>query len=76
MNVAKARLTQTFRFLKELNDLRNPVPRDLSGYANLFWIDEWPLHPFIEVRRGDREEEDDAGGDAELEPLIRIRRAN
>ncbi len=60
MNVAKARLTQTFRFLKELNDLRNPVPRDLSGYANLFWIDEWPLHPFIEVRRGDREEEDDA----------------
>ncbi len=76
MNVAKARLTQTFRFLKELNDLRNPVPRDLSGYANLFWIDEWPLHPFIEVRRGEREEEDDAGGDAELEPLIRIRRAN
>jgi len=76
MNVAKARLTQTFRFLKELNELRNPVPRDLSSYANLFWIDEWPLHPFIEVRRGEREEEDDAGGDAELEPLIRIRRAN
>ena len=36
MNVeltAKSRLVQTFKFLKELNELRNPVPRDISTYA-------------------------------------------
>jgi hypothetical protein len=77
MNVAKSRLTQTFKFLKELNELRNPVPREISGYAKLLWINEWPAHPFIEVRRGERNEEnDDGSGEAELEPLIRIRRAN
>lgn len=77
MNVAKDRLAQTFRFLKELNELRNPVPREMSGYAKLLRVDEWPAHPLIEVRRGDRKEEDDDGsGEAELEPLIRIRRAN
>lgn len=76
MNLAKARLTQTFKFLKELNELRNPVPRDMSNYAKLQWIDEWPAHPFVEVRRGDRGEENDGDVEVELEPLIRVRRAN
>jgi very-short-patch-repair endonuclease len=75
MNVGKARLAQTFRFLKELNELRNPVPREISGYAKVLWIDKWPAHPLIEVRRGDREEEDDGDVEAQLEPVIRIRRA-
>src|SRR5882762_1643431 len=75
MNAATTRLTQTFKFLKELNELRNPVPREISGYAKLLWINEWPTHPFIEVRRGDRKEEDDGTGEVELEPMIRIRRA-
>ena len=61
MNVAKGRLTQTFKFLKELNELRNPVPRETSDYAKILWVNEWPVHPFIEVRRGDRTEEDDEG---------------
>jgi hypothetical protein len=30
----------------------------------------------VEVRRGDRKEDDDGSGDVELEPLIRIRRAD
>lgn len=76
MTLAKSRLTQTFKFLKELNELRNPVPRELSGDAKLLWIDDWPVHPFVEVRRGDRGEEDDGDVEAEPEPLIRIRRAN
>ncbi|MGD0948948.1 MAG: AAA domain-containing protein, partial [Candidatus Binatia bacterium] len=76
MSVAKVRVTQTFKFLKELNELRNPVPRETSGYAKALWIDEWPAHPFIEVRRGDRGEDDDGDVETELEPLIRIRRAN
>ena len=76
MKVAKDRLTQTFKFLKELNELRNPVPRETSGYRKVLWIDAWPVHPFIDVRRGDRKEEDDGGEvETELEPLIRIRRA-
>jgi hypothetical protein len=76
MNAAKTRLAQTFKFLKELNDLRNPVPRDLSGYGKLFWIDDWPTHPLIEVRRGDHRDEDNESGEAEVEPVIRIRRAD
>src|SRR5262245_1115250 len=77
MNVAQNRLTQVFKFLKELNGLRNPVPRDVSSYAEVLRLDAWPAHPFLEVRRGDpREEDDEAVSDAELEPLIRIRRTN
>jgi hypothetical protein len=77
MNIAQNRLTQVFKFLKELNGLRNPVPPEMSSYAEVLRLDAWPAHPFIEVRRGDRTEEDDeAVSEAELEPLIRIRRAN
>jgi very-short-patch-repair endonuclease len=76
MDVAQNRLTQVFKFLKELNELRNPVPRDMSGYAEVFRLETWPLHPLIRVRRGDPVEEDDElSSAAELEPLIRIKRA-
>src|SRR5271165_3372595 len=79
MNVeltAKSRLVQTFKFLKELNELRNPVPRDISTYAQVMRLDSWPIHPCIAVRRGDRQEEEDTGtGEVEIEPLVRIQRA-
>ncbi len=79
MNVeltAKSRLVQTFKFLKELNELRNPVPRDISTYAQVMRLDSWPTHPCIAVRRGDRQEEEDTGtGEVEIEPLVRIQRA-
>lgn len=72
---AKERLVQTFKFLKGLNELRNPVVRDLSG-ADVIRIDSWPLHPCVTVRRGDHtEEEDNDVTDVESEPLIRIQRA-
>lgn len=72
---AKERLVQTFKFLKELNELRNPVPRDLSG-SDVLRLDTWPLHPCVLVRRGDREEDEiDATTEVEMEPLIRIKRA-
>jgi very-short-patch-repair endonuclease len=74
-NKAKERLVQTFKFLKELNELRNPVVRDLSG-SEVMRLDTWPLHPCVQVRRGDRAEDgaDDAA-ETEMEPLIRIQRA-
>jgi hypothetical protein len=34
-DLAQDRLTQVFKFLKKLNELRNPVERDLSGYAEV-----------------------------------------
>jgi len=72
---AKARLIQTFNFLKELNELRNPVPRDLSG-LDVLRLDTWPAHPCVQVRRGDRQEDDSAdSAEIAMEPLIRIARA-
>ena len=75
-DLAQNRLTQVFRFLKELDELRNPVPRDLSSYAELLRLDTWPVHPCIAVRYGDRSEDEEDGTNAELEPLIRIKRAD
>jgi hypothetical protein len=75
-DVAHSRLTQVFKFLKALNELRNPVPRDLSAYSQVLRLDTWPVHPNIIVQRGDREDkEDDADTDSEMEPIIRIQRA-
>lgn len=74
--VAKNRLTQVFKFLKSLNESRNPVPRDLSAYSQTFCIDEWPTHPTITIQRGDREDNDEnTDVEVEMEPTIRIQRA-
>jgi very-short-patch-repair endonuclease len=75
-DTARGRLVQTFRFLKELNELRNPVARDLSAYSEVLRLDAWPVHPCIVVRRGDRQEENDEESvEPGVEPLIRIQRA-
>ena len=78
MPKATTRLKQVFKFLKELNELRNPVPRDLAGYREVLRLDAWPSHPCIVVQRGDRPEinEAEADADGELEPLIQVRRVN
>ena len=73
---AKGRLVQTFKFLKELAELRNPVQRDLDDYSQVLRLDLWPVHPCIAVRRGDPSEENDQDtAGKELEPIIRITRA-
>ncbi|MDD4889860.1 MAG: AAA family ATPase [Phycisphaerae bacterium] len=71
---AQKRLTQVFKFLKELDELRNPVTRDMSSYDGLLWIDRWPAHPTLVVQRGDAEDEGDPEEEVEVEPVIRIRR--
>ena len=76
--IAHSRLTKVFRFLKELDELRNPVLRDTSSYPAVLKIDEWPVHPCIEIRRGDPtadEGPNESPDDAEMVPVIRIRRA-
>jgi hypothetical protein len=77
-DLAQGRLTKVFKFLKELNELRNPVPRDMSGYSVVHRIDTWPRHPCIEVFRDIPLEEDkasDSDDDAKAIPLICIKRA-
>jgi hypothetical protein len=77
-DLAQSRLTKVFKYLKELNELRNPVLRDMSAYPEVLRLDAWPAHPCIDVRRGDRLEEaeaDGSPGDTEIAPLIRIKRA-
>jgi hypothetical protein len=39
MNVTQNRLTQVFTFLKEMNELRNPVPQEISTYAQVLRLD-------------------------------------
>jgi hypothetical protein len=77
-DLAQSRLTKVFKYLKELNELRNPVLRDMSAYPEVLRLDAWPAHPCIDVRRGDRLEEaeaDGSPGDTEIAPLIRIKHA-
>jgi very-short-patch-repair endonuclease len=76
--LATNRLTQVFRFLKGLNELRNPVQREVSDYPDVLRIDTWPAHPCIIVQRGDRiddEDEEETGTETEMQPLVQIRRA-
>ena len=73
---AKGRLVQTFKFLKALTELQNPVQRDLDDQPQVLRLDSWPVHPCIAVRRGDPSEEDDEDTTGkELEPIVRIARA-
>lgn len=72
---AKGRLVQTFKYLKELNNLRNPVARDLQE-SDVFRIDLWPLHPCIQVLRGDQADDGSIDTDTQdSQSLIRIQRA-
>ena len=74
---ARTRLLQTFRFLKELAVLRNPVQRTLNDYSEVLRLDSWPLHPSIQVSRGDTpDDSQDQGASAKgVSPIIRITRA-
>src|SRR4029077_16747196 len=76
--VALTRLTKVFRFLKELDALRNPVLRDTSSYPAVLKIDQWPVHPCIEIRRSDPTEDEgpnESSEDEDMVPIIRIKRA-
>ena len=77
--IAHSRLTKVFKFLKELDELRNPVQRDTSSYPAVLKIDEWPVHPCIEIRRSDptadEELNESADEGAQMVPLIHVKRA-
>ncbi len=74
--IAQSRLTQVFKFLKGMSELRNPIPKVLSAYHRE-WLDAWPVHPCITIYRGDSSNEEEAESTgSDPEPLIRIRRAS
>ena len=77
MTEGRTRLLKTFRFLKELAVLRYPVQRTLNDYSEVLRLDSWPLHPSIQVSRGDvpEESQDQGASVKDVSPIIRITRA-
>ena len=74
---AQSRLTQIFRFLKGMSELRYPITKDLSNYTMIYRLSAWPVHPCINICWGDSPDDADAEStSADPEPLIRIRRAS
>ena len=68
LDLARERLTNLVKFLREFHRLRNPVVRDVGRYSGgfSFWFDELPEHDAIE--RGWQEDDADY--------LLRITRPN
>jgi hypothetical protein len=75
---AKGRLVKVFRFLKELDQLRNPVRRDLNDYQKFVPpLRNWLAHPCIEINSGDHpEKKNEKETASEADFLIRVKRAN
>src|ERR1700728_429943 len=75
--IARNRIRQIFRFLKDFNGLRNPIRRQISEQPWVLWIHDLPQHATVWLRGRDTDEvkssetEDDSG-----EPLLRVRRAD
>src|SRR3989454_6340953 len=55
----RERIARVFRYLKALNEHRNPAKRDLSEQPWTLWFRHLPDHPAIQRRVSDRHEEAD-----------------
>jgi hypothetical protein len=53
---------KSFQLSQRAYELRNPVIRDMSAYADVLILDAWPAHPYIGILCGDRPEDEQAGG--------------
>ena len=49
--MTKERLMQVFRYLQALDQLRNPVQRQIGGQLWNMWMKDLPEHPSIEIGR-------------------------
>lgn len=47
--VARARMTQIFRYLQDLNQLRNPAKRLIREQPWLLWLRQLPQHPSVQL---------------------------
>jgi len=82
-DIAKSRLTQLFRFLQALDQLRNPVVRIVSEQLWSRWFDDLPKNECVELGRGrasvqDNSEESIAEAEAAEENyfILKARRPN
>ena len=64
--IARNRIRQIFRFLKDFNGLRNPIKRQISEQPWVLWIHDLPTHPCLWLRGRD-------SGDDKVAPKTRIR---
>lgn len=48
-DVGRQRLISLFRFLKEFDQIRNPIPARIEEQPWVLWLDELPDHPAIQV---------------------------
>src|SRR3989442_10772039 len=55
----RERIARVFRYLKALNEHRNPAKRDLSEQAWTLWVRHLPDHPAIQRRLSNGHEEAD-----------------
>ena len=51
--IARNRIRQIFRFLKDFNGLRNPIKRQISEQPWVLWIHDLPTHPCLWLRGRD-----------------------
>lgn len=72
---ARTKLLQIFRYLKEFNQLRNPVQREVNNQPWTLWLDDLPDHPSIRrgtVRPRDVDSQDPSHLDDD--PILTVRR--
>ena len=73
------RLTQIFKYLKEFDQIRNPVVRDLRSQRSLLWFRDLPAHPAVEKgvvhEDAPKETEDEIAAPDELPFVLRVGRA-
>lgn len=70
--VVRMRLTQIFKYLQALNQIKNPVKKSIDDQRWKLWISELPIHEDIECRFLDRGIEPDA--EDSLDVLLKVRR--
>lgn len=46
-DLARAKLTQVFRYLQSLHQLRNPIQREIASQPWVLWLHDLPQHPGV-----------------------------
>src|SRR5690242_5131096 len=49
LRIARLRLTQLFRYLKSLNEFRNPVKRRIEEQPWVLWMRDLPSHDCVQI---------------------------
>ncbi|MUT65667.1 hypothetical protein [Paenibacillus sp. NEAU-GSW1] len=68
----RMRLTQIFKYLQALNQIKNPVKKSIDDQRWKLWVSELPKHEDIECRFLELGREPDA--EDSLDILLKVRR--